>query len=386
MGTSYSTTRQAGKRVPSWIYNVRLRSQIIFIVSAIFAAGGCATKDPRITKTKPEKGPQGTVAYLVKVEASEPGVKIEADGDFVGTIPLTLKIFGDKDGTFHNFGRSQYVVRAIPNRSGQLTQTKIFGTGGWFSQEDRIPSTIYFEMSLVPARSGGTGAAPPAPQPIAPEVGQAGTRKVGSGTAFAITDDGYLISNAHVVNDAERVLVSFPDETVEAKVVQKDLRNDLALLKVFKRTQALPLGDSSAMKPGQEVCTLGYPRPNDQGTRIKFDKGTIGALTGFHDDIAQFQIGVPLQPGNSGGPLVNDRGEVVGVVASGLNAGYYLARGNAVPQNVNYAVKSTYLRLLLDTVPDLAGKLPKPTQTEAKPFDYWAEAVAPSVALVVIYR
>jgi hypothetical protein len=94
-----------------------------------------------------ERGPQGTIAYFVQVETSESGMRIEANNDYIGKSPLTLKIFGDKDGTFHNFGSMEYIVRALPANTNQYIQTKVFRTGGWFSQEDKIPSRLYFDMS-----------------------------------------------------------------------------------------------------------------------------------------------------------------------------------------------------------------------------------------------
>jgi hypothetical protein len=105
---------------------------------------GCATT-PRAEKA--EHGPGGTIAYQVQIEASEPGVRIEANNDYVGTPPMTLKIFGDKDGTFHNFGSQEYIIRAFPLNTNQTVQTKAFRTGGWFSQEDQIPRRIFFDMS-----------------------------------------------------------------------------------------------------------------------------------------------------------------------------------------------------------------------------------------------
>jgi len=105
---------------------------------------GCATPAP--DSGKAEHGPQGTIAYMVEVESSEPGARIEANGDYVGKTPLTLKIFGDRDGTFHNFGSREYIVKAYPVRSGQYVQTKVFRTGGWFSAEDMIPHRIYFDL------------------------------------------------------------------------------------------------------------------------------------------------------------------------------------------------------------------------------------------------
>ena len=112
----------------------------ILVIDLLLA--GCASEPPNV-----ERGPNGTIAYLVEIESSDPGVKIEAENNYVGQTPLTLKIFGDKDGTFHNFGSSEYIIRAIPANTNQYTQTKVFRTGGWFSQEDRIPTRIYFDMN-----------------------------------------------------------------------------------------------------------------------------------------------------------------------------------------------------------------------------------------------
>jgi hypothetical protein len=113
----------------------------VSLVVALLLAG-CATSPPN-----PDRGPNGTIAYYVEVESSETGVRIEANNDYVGKTPLKLKIFADRDGTFHNFGSADYIVRAFPMNTNQFMQTKVFRTGGWFSQEDRVPSRIYFDMT-----------------------------------------------------------------------------------------------------------------------------------------------------------------------------------------------------------------------------------------------
>jgi hypothetical protein len=113
----------------------------------IFAVGLTAFVGCSSVPKGAERGPQGTIAYYVQVEASEPDVRIEANNDYIGKAPLTLKIFGDKDGTFHNFGSQEYIVRALPASNNQFVQTKVFRTGGWFSQEDKVPSRIYFDMN-----------------------------------------------------------------------------------------------------------------------------------------------------------------------------------------------------------------------------------------------
>ena len=122
-------------------------------------AGGCAIAiltscgTPKEVGDRPERGPDGTIAYLVQIETSEPGARIEADGDYVWDSPMTLKIFGDRDGTFHNFGSYEYVISAYPVRQGQYVQTKVFKTGGWFTSEDRIPKRLYFDLDLEPANA-----------------------------------------------------------------------------------------------------------------------------------------------------------------------------------------------------------------------------------------
>lgn len=109
--------------------------------------GGCATPLP----PGAEPGPDGTMAYDVLVEASAPGARIEANGEDIGNTPVHLKIYGDPDGTFHDFGSEYYVVRALPVSTNQYAQVRVFGTGHFFGPEDRIPSRIYFDMNQPPA-------------------------------------------------------------------------------------------------------------------------------------------------------------------------------------------------------------------------------------------
>lgn len=111
----------------------------------LLAVTGCETVPPGA-----ERGPSGTIPYEVVIEASEPGAKIEADGRLVGETPLHLTIFGDKDGTFHDFGSEFYVIRALPLTTNQYAQVKMFGTGRWFGPEDRIPQQIHFDMNQKP--------------------------------------------------------------------------------------------------------------------------------------------------------------------------------------------------------------------------------------------
>jgi len=111
-------------------------------LTAVMFLAGCQSTPPGV-----ERGPHGTIAYDVYVDASAPGARIEADGNLVGNTPLHLKIYGDRDGTFHDFGSYQYVIRALPLATNQFAQVRTFGTGRHFAPEDRIPSQIYFDMN-----------------------------------------------------------------------------------------------------------------------------------------------------------------------------------------------------------------------------------------------
>jgi hypothetical protein len=122
--------------LPTYWRNAMTRACAITLLSLAIAA--CAT--PGV-----EKGPDGTIAYWVEVEASE-AARIEVNHDYQGTTPMRLRIWGDRDGTFHNFGSYEYRVTASALRGGVPSQTKVFGTGGWFTSEDKIPQRMFFDF------------------------------------------------------------------------------------------------------------------------------------------------------------------------------------------------------------------------------------------------
>jgi S1-C subfamily serine protease len=105
------------------------------------------------------------------------------------------------------------------------------------------------------------------------------------------------------------------------------------------------------VKLGGTVATVGFPDIGLQGFAPKLAKGEIASLAGAADDPRYFQISLPVQPGNSGGALVDARGNVVGIVAAKLNARAALNATGSLPENVNYAVKSSLLLSFLESVP-----------------------------------
>ena len=205
-----------------------------------------------------------------------------------------------------------------------------------------------------------------------------------TGTGFFITDDGYLISNYHVVKDATKVRLLASAGLIDAKVVQVDAANDLALLKADGRFAPLPIAASRTVSLGGTVATVGFPDIGLQGFAPKLAKGEIASLSGAGDDPRYFQISVPVQPGNSGGALVDERGNVIGIVSAKLDAAAALAESGALPENVNYAVKSSFLLGFLESVPAVSAKLKAPNTKDEK-FEDVVKSAQGAAVLVLVY-
>jgi S1-C subfamily serine protease len=132
------------------------------------------------------------------------------------------------------------------------------------------------------------------------------------------------------------------------------------------------------------VATVGFPNIGLQGFAPKLAKGEIASLSGAGDDARYFQISVPVQPGNSGGALVDERGNVVGIVSAKLSARVALAESGALPENVNYAVKSSFLLGFLESVPEVSAKLKEP-ETKERKFEDVVKSAEQAAVLVLVY-
>jgi S1-C subfamily serine protease len=176
---------------------------------------------------------------------------------------------------------------------------------------------------------------------------------VSTGTAWA-TASGYAVTNHHVVSGKQSiVLINSQGDEMPATVVASDEMNDIALLSVDDSTRlpaALPLACSSA-RLGSSVFTIGFPRVDVMGTTPKLSLGIISGVNGLYDDPASYQISVTVQPGNSGGPLLNMRGEVVGLITSMLGSIEAADGKTQLIANINYALKADRIEKLLLDVP-----------------------------------
>jgi S1-C subfamily serine protease len=234
----------------------------------------------------------------------------------------------------------------------------------------------------------GSKASPSSPSSnadaIEPPASRAkGHRAKGSGSGFIITTDGYLMTCHHVIEGGRAISVIVNRREYPAKVIRDDKANDLALLKIEGTFQALAFAGQPSAKLGQEVFTIGYPDPLLQGISAKFTKGEISSLAGMRDNPKLYQISVPVQPGNSGGPLIDMHGNVTGVIEAMLDAKTAFAVSGSLPQSVNYAIKSTYARGLAASLPEVAAKLLPPAGEGA--YDQVVDKVSKGAVMVLVY-
>lgn len=315
-----------------------------------------------------EKSPSGNVFYTGSLFYWNIGQKnLVADGEihkdkrlyWAGTYKYeTVK--GDVKTVLwyvDDFDRAVYLVR---------------GKFGFFDKGDSRFGD--FDDSNVPPSTSGS--------PIEKPKDDAIVSVYGSG--FFISTNGFLVTNHHVVDGGKRFSILSDCGEFSAKLIAKDPNTDLAVLKVDGLFTPLSLSSDKNARLGQDIFVMGFPRPSDQGFSPKVTKGVISSLKGLQDDPTRYQIDASIQPGNSGGPVCDANGNLIAVAVSSLSAKYFLKHDGSLPQNVNYAIKKSYLLAFIDSIPELA----KCHRTAPADFSRFEDAVAfvqKCVVLIKVY-
>lgn len=175
--------------------------------------------------------------------------------------------------------------------------------------------------------------------------------KLASGSGFVISSNGIIVTNYHVIDGVNSIKVrgvnSDFGKTYKAKILVSDKHNDLALIQIddynFTSLASVPFTiKTSLTSVGENIFVLGYPLRATMGDEIKLTNGIVSSKTGFQGDITSYQISAPVQPGNSGGPLFDKQGNLIGVINS----------KHTGAENVSYGVKSSYLTGLIELLPN----------------------------------
>jgi len=214
--------------------------------------------------------------------------------------------------------------------------------------------------------------------------------KTSSGTGFFVTQD-LVATNFHVVKEANQISLSVEGVQIQADILLKDSQNDLALLRLnssdqlpvkgsTKAVKCFSLGASENVRTGDAVFTLGFPLSGLLASTPSVGQGIISNSSGMANDPRMFQISIPIQPGNSGSPLLDAYGRVIGVVTLTLNSLETFKATGSLPQNVNFAIKSSYLKSILSMVPsgDCSNSLePQQRLTAREIQDHFSKSVVP---------
>lgn len=204
---------------------------------------------------------------------------------------------------------------------------------------DRAQSARYLGFKATGA-TGATAATPGAPP--------AAATRAGTGTGFYINRQGHVLTNAHVVDKCRELAISRQGSApIPASLVKADASNDLAVLIATPSPAVAAFRAGRPVRAGEAVVAYGFPLTGMLSSGGTVTNGTISALSGLRDDSRYMQISTPVQPGNSGGPLLDTSGNVVGVVTSSLSGRFARATGN-LPQNINFALKADVVRTFLE--------------------------------------
>jgi S1-C subfamily serine protease len=190
----------------------------------------------------------------------------------------------------------------------------------------------------------------PVYKPERKQVQEVEKRQKSSGTGFSISSNGIIVTNYHVIDNATSIKVrgvnSNFNKTYRAKILVSDKNNDLALIQIddynFTSLAVIPYTIKTSLTGvGENIFVLGYPLRATMGDEIKLTNGIISSKSGFQGDVNSYQISAPIQPGNSGGPLFDNQGNLIGII----NAKHVGA------ENASYAIKASYLTNLIDLLP-----------------------------------
>ena len=199
----------------------------------------------------------------------------------------------------------------------------------------------------------------------------------------ALISGNVVVTNYHVIKENQKIGVVFNEDEgpkeYNAKILCEDKQNDLALLTIndpkFKPVSNITYEISNTTSSvGTKVFTMGYPLSQYLGNEVKITDGIISPKTGFQGDVSTYQISAPIQPGNSGGPLFDMKGNLIGITNAGVQGA----------NNVGYAIKSTYLLNLIDSAP-IEISYPKVAKNLDRDLSSLTKACAPYVVYIKVY-
>ena len=174
------------------------------------------------------------------------------------------------------------------------------------------------------------------------------TYKVASGTGFYVSSQGHIITNHHVIDGCKDMKVHSKGRVLATLQIAADKQNDLALLKIAEAPSHVFALSNDSPYPLQEVIVAGFPFGDKYSSSLKFTQGIVSSLTGMGNNYSEIQIDAALQQGNSGGPIIDEYGNIIAVAVAKLDAKYMFDNFGIIPENTNFGVKVSAVRNLME--------------------------------------
>jgi hypothetical protein len=171
------------------------------------------------------------------------------------------------------------------------------------------------------------------------------------GTGFVVSESGHILTNHHVVEECSEITFQIRgSETREVALLSTNAPSDLALLKI-ESFDGDPAGflSSSIARMGEELVVYGFPLAGDLSAQGNFTNGIVSAMSGLNDDLTKFQMTAPIQPGNSGGPVLSLSGQIIGIVVETANQEFFREQRGTDTQNINFAIHGAIAMRFLET-------------------------------------
>ncbi len=265
----------------------------------------------------------------------------------IGGVDTTL-VVNDPNGAWHcnddfngNSGANPGLVFTAPVVGNYDIWVGTYGQG-------EIGSEVELQITELTS-PWETTSAPELPQPSAP-VNEGPPELASSGTGFIVSRAGHILTNHHVVEGCRRLTFQIRGElAVETSLLASNASTDLALLKTELNRDPAVFRGAARVRLGDEVVVYGFPLLGDLSSQGNLTNGIVSALSGLNDDLSRLQMTAQIQPGNSGGPVMNRSGHIVAVVVETANDEYFRDQTGAAIQNLNFGIQDSLARAFLDT-------------------------------------
>ena len=319
-----------------------------------------------------EINPKYAIAHNNRGEALENMDRLEdalaAYSRAIDLNPKYARAYANRGDIWRKMGRRddaiadyRYALRLDGRNALALAGLKTLGvspdtSAGTAPLNPSSPRPDPFERPSQVARPSPTQPTPPR------EKGGRGS----TGTGFFVSSRGHVLTNHHVVENCSAITVALEGNISQsARVISTDSKNDLALLTTTGLTPGAVPNLRMGVRLGESVFVYGFPLAGLLASSGNFTNGSVTAVAGLGDDTTMIQMSAPVQPGNSGGPVLDQHGNVVAVVVSKLNALRIAKATNDIPQNVNFAIKTLIAMSFLEAGNVTASATASTTKLEA---------------------